>query len=143
MTYVDTSVLFSLYVPDANSSQADAWRQAHPAPIDFTGFHRIELRNALSLAVFQQRLTPAQAEAAWTQVQEDLQAGVLVTKPDLWARLVPEAEALATRHTPTIGTRSLDVLHVSAGLVMGATEFCTFDARQGKLAQLAGMQLRP
>ena len=143
MTYVDTSVLVSLYVPDANSSRADAWRQANPAPIDFTGFHRIELRNALSLAVFQQRLTPDEAEAAWAQVQEDLQAGVLVAKPDLWAKLVPEAEALATHHTPTIGTRSLDVLHVSAALVLGATEFCTFDARQGKLAQLAGMQLRP
>lgn len=143
MTYVDTSVLFSLYVPDANSARADAWRQANPAPVEFTGFHRIELRNALSLAVFQQRLTTAQAEAAWMQVQEDLKAGLLVAKPNLWARLVPEAEALATQHTPTIGTRSLDVLHVSAALVMGATEFCTFDARQGKLAQLAGMQLRP
>ena len=66
-----------------------------------------------------------------------------MVKPDLWAKLVPEAEALATHHTPAIGTRSLDVLHVSAALVMGATEFCTFDARQGKLAQLAGMQLRP
>ncbi len=143
MTYVDTSVLVSLYVPDANSSRADAWRQAHPEPIDLTGFHRIELRNALSLAVFQQRLTPAEAEAAWTQVQEDLQAGILVAQPDQWARLVPAAEALAMHHTPTIGTRSLDVLHVSAALVMGATEFCTFDARQGKLAQLAGMQLRP
>ena len=143
MTYVDTSVLVSLYVPDANSSRADAWRQANPEPMDFTGFHRIELRNALSLAVFQQRLTPAEADAAWTQVQDDLKAGVLVAKPDLWARLVPEAEALAMHHTPTIGTRSLDVLHVSAALVMGATEFCTFDARQGKLAQLAGMQLRP
>ncbi|MGZ8941012.1 MAG: type II toxin-antitoxin system VapC family toxin [Limisphaerales bacterium] len=142
MTYVDTSVLFSLYVPDAHSAKADAWRQANAEPIDFTGFHRLELRNALSLAVFQQRLTSAQAEATWTQVQEDLMAGVLVAKPNLWAKLVPEAEALATRHTPTIGTRSLDLLHVSAALVMGATKFCTFDVRQGKLAQLAGMQLQ-
>ncbi len=141
MTYVDTSVLYSLYVPDANSSKADAWRQAHPSPVEFTGFHRLELRNALSLAVFQRRLTSDEARAAWAQVQEDLKAGVLVATLDLWAKLVPEAEALATHHTPTIGTRSLDVLHVSAALVLGATEFCTFDARQGKLAQLAGMRL--
>ena len=65
-----------------------------------------------------------------------------MVKPDLWAKLVPEAEALATHHTPAIGTRSLDVLHVSAALVMGATEFCTFDARQVKLAQLAGMHVQ-
>ena len=143
MTYVDTSVLVSLYVPDANSLKADAWRKANPTPIDFTGFHRIELRNALSLSVFQQRLTPTEAQSAWTAVLEDLKTGVLVAKPDLWAKLVHEAEALAAQHTPTIGTRSLDVLHVAAASVLGATEFCTFDARQGKLAQAIGLQLRP
>jgi predicted nucleic acid-binding protein len=143
VTYVDTSVLVSLYVSDANSQRADAWRKANPAPIDFTSLHRIELRNALSLAVFQQRLALAEGQAAWTQVQEDLKAGVLVAKPDLWAKLISEAEALATHHTPTVGSRSLDVLHVAAALVLGATEFCTFDPRQGKLAQLAGLQLHP
>jgi predicted nucleic acid-binding protein len=34
MIYVDTSVLFSLYVPDTNSTRADAWRQANPEPIE-------------------------------------------------------------------------------------------------------------
>ena len=80
MTYVDTTILFSLYVPDAHSARADTWRQANPEPIQITDFHRIELRNALSLAVFQQRLTSAQGEAAWTQVQEDLEAGVPVAR---------------------------------------------------------------
>ena len=51
--YVDSSVLFSLYVTDANSPKADAWRKANPGPLDLTAFHRVELRNALSLAVFQ------------------------------------------------------------------------------------------
>ena len=64
--YADTSVLFSLYVTDANSPKADVWRQANPVPLDFTGFHRLGLRNALSLAVFQQRLTPAESLAALT-----------------------------------------------------------------------------
>ncbi len=140
--YADTSVLFSLYVPDANSPKADAWRRANPVPLDFTGFHRLELRNALGLAVFQQRLTPGEAQTAWQAVQADLAAGLLVAKPDLWGNLVREAERLAEHHTPTIGSRSLDILHVAAALVSGATEFCTFDARQGKLAQLAGLRLQ-
>jgi len=59
--YADTSVLFSLYVTDANSAKADLWRQANPGPLDFTGFHRMEMRNALSLAVYQKRLTPARS----------------------------------------------------------------------------------
>ena len=35
-TYADTSFLFSLYATDANSLNADAWRQANPAPLPFT-----------------------------------------------------------------------------------------------------------
>jgi predicted nucleic acid-binding protein len=140
-TYVDTSVLFSLYI--ANSPKADAWRQANPVAIDFTGFHRIELRNALGLAVFQQRLTSAEAQAAWQDVLQDLAAGLLAPAPDLWGKLVVEAESLAEHHTPTIGSRSLDILHVAAALVSGATNFYTFDDRQRKLAQLAGLRVQP
>ena len=70
--YADTSVFFSLYVTDANSSKADAWRHANAVPLDFTGFHRFELRNALSLAIFQQRLTSAESLAAWQEIQQDL-----------------------------------------------------------------------
>jgi hypothetical protein len=68
---------------------------------------------------------------------------VLVAKPDLWGKLLREAESLAEHHTPTIGSRSLDILHVAAALVLGATEFCTLDTRQGKLAQLAGLHVQP
>ena len=142
-TYADTSVLFSLYVTDANSPRADAWRQANPVPLGFTGFRRIELRNALSLAMFQQRLTAAESLAAWQEVQQDLASGLLVAKPDLWGKLVREAESLAEHHTPVIGARSLDILHVAAALVLGATEFCTFDTRQGKLARAAGLHVQP
>ena len=141
--YADTSVLFSLYVTDANSPKADAWRQTNPVPLDFTGFHRLELRNALSLAVFQQRLTSAESLAAWQEVEQDLAAGLLVAQPDLWEKLVQEAERLAEQHTPVIGSRSLDIVHVAAATVLGATDFCTFDTRQSKLAQLAGLQVQP
>lgn len=141
--YADTSVLFSLYVTDANSLKADAWRQANPVPLDFTGFHRLELRNALGLAVFQQRLTPAESLAAWQEVEQDLASGLLVARPDSWEKLAREAERLAEHHTPVIGSRSLDILHVAAATVLGATDFCTFDTRQGKLARLAGLHVQP
>jgi len=74
-TYADTSFLFSLYAADANSAKADVWRQANPAPLPFTAFHRLELRNALSLALFQQRLTLPEVQAAWQEVENDCAAG--------------------------------------------------------------------
>ena len=143
MSTLVTSILFSLYITDANSPKADAWRQANPVPLDLTGFHRLELRNALGLAVFQQRLTPAESLAAWQEVERDLASGLLLATSDLWAKLVQEAERLAERHTPATGSRSLDTLHVAAATVLGATDFCTLDARQGKLAQLAGLHIQP
>lgn len=141
--YADTSVLFSLYVTDANSPKADAWRQANPVPLDFTGLHRVELRNALGLAVFQQRLTPAESRAAWQEVETDLASGLLVATQDLWERIFREAESLVEIHTPAIGSRSLDILHVAAATGLGATDFCTLDARQAKLAQMAGLNVQP
>jgi hypothetical protein len=61
--------------------------------LPFTAFHRLELRNALSLAVFQQRLTPSEVQAAWQEVENDCAAGWLVARGGLWHRVVVEAEA--------------------------------------------------
>jgi predicted nucleic acid-binding protein len=140
--YVDSSILFSLYVTDANSPKADVWRQANAVPLDLTDFHRVELRNAFSLAAFQQRLTVAESQAAWAEIEKDLAAGLLVIKPLPWDKLLAQAEQLALQHTPAIGSRSLDVLHIAAALVLEATDFCTFDSRQASLAKAAGLQVQ-
>lgn len=138
-TYADTSFLFSLYAADANSVKADAWRQANPSSLPFTAFHRIELRNALSLALFQQRLTLVETQAAWQEVENDFAAGILAGRGGLWHRVLAEAETLALNHTSTVGCRTLDVLHVAAAKLIGTTEFCTFDTRQSILAGRVGL----
>lgn len=138
-TYADTSFLFSLYATDSNSGRADVWRQANPEPLPFTTFHRLELRNALSLAVFQQRLTLLEVHAAWQEVENDCAAGLLVARGGLWHRVVMEAEASALNDTPVVGCRTLDILHVAAAKLIGVTEFCTFDARQSSLASRVGL----
>jgi predicted nucleic acid-binding protein len=138
-TYADTSFLFSLYATDANSPKADAWRQANPAPLPFTAFHRLELRNGLSLALFQQRLSLHEVQAAWQEVESDCANGLLAGRGGLWHRVMVEAEASALNHTPTVGCRTLDVLHVAAAKLIGTTEFCTFDARQSSLAGRVGL----
>jgi len=138
-TYADTSFLFSLYATDANSSRADAWRQANPAPLPFTAFHRLELRNGLSLALFQQRLTLQEVQAAWQEVESDYAAGLLVARGGLWHRVMAEAEDSALNLTPVVGCRTLDVLHVAAAKLIGTMEFCTFDARQSSLAGRVGL----
>jgi len=107
--------------------------------LPFTAFHRLELRNALSLALFQQRLTPPEVQAAWQEVENDCASGLLVTRGGLWHRVVVEAEASALNDTPVVGCRTLDLLHVAAAKLMGVAEFCTFDTRQSSLARRVGL----
>jgi hypothetical protein len=109
----------------------------------FTALHRLELRNALALAVFQHRLTLVQAQAVWQDVTNDLRAGLLVVTPLRWYALLRQAAQLSLRHTPTTGCRSLDVLHVAAAQRLGATELLTFDSRQRALATALGLTVRP
>lgn len=50
-----------------------------------------------------------------------------------------EAERLSALHSERLGTRSLDILHVAAALVLGSTEFLSLDERQTRLARAAGI----
>ena len=138
-TYADTSLLFSIYSTDANSPKADAWRRSNPYPLPLTAFHRLELRNALNLAVFQKRITPAEVQSAWRELENDIAASLLVIRGGLWHRVMLDAEAFASNYTSTIGCRTLDVLHVEAAKLIGVTEFCTFDTRQSELARKIGL----
>ena len=85
---------------DANTPGALRFRQATPAPLPFTELHRLELRNAFGLALFRKHIAAATAEAAWTNVEADLQAGVLVFSAVLWPDVFREAvEETASRRS--------------------------------------------
>jgi predicted nucleic acid-binding protein len=51
------------------------------------------------------------------------------------------AETLVRRHAATLGTRTLDILHVAAALVAGVRDFVTGDRRQASLAEAAGLKV--
>jgi hypothetical protein len=44
-------------------------------------------------------------------------------------------------YTPTIGCRSLDILHCAAAKIVGATDFVSTDVRQKALATAIGLKL--
>jgi predicted nucleic acid-binding protein len=46
---------------------------------------------------------------------------------------------LARRYGPTLGVRTLDSLHVACALELRAKRFWTFDERQARLAEAAGL----
>ena len=83
----------------------------------------LELRNAFNRAVQRQRITAAQRDALWQDVEADIASGFLVPTPVAAATLHDKARQLSDRYTPTLGTRSLDLLHVAAALILEAKKF--------------------
>lgn len=73
---------------------------------------------------------------------QHLAAGIFRVEP-----LVPEAWEkaldLARRHSAKLGTRTLDLLHVAAAIVLRAEVLYTFDDRQRKLAHAERLRILP
>ena len=141
IAYADTGFLCSLYAPDAHSVRAAARMKRQELPLPFTWLHQLEFRNALRLRIFRKEITPAERDASLNALLADLAAGVLtITAPPL-AEVMTEAERLSALHSEKLGSRSLDILHVACGLVLGLPQFITFDKRQAALARAAGLQV--
>ena len=141
--YADTSLLVSYYINDSHSMSAQAVLHRANDPLPFTGLHRLEMRNALALGVFRRILTSAQVRSAWSDVERDLRSGRLVPQPVNWIPVFRAAAQWAALHSPRIGCRSLDVLHVSLAKNLHAREFFTFDERQKSLALALGLAVKP
>ena len=139
--YADSSFLFSYYGSDANSTRADAWRQLHPQPLPLSAVHRLELRNAFELAVFQSRISSTQGKDLWSQIENDLTAALLTDVTIILSELFHRAESLAQLHTAQTGARSLDILHVATAQMLDAEEIVTFDIRQAALSTRVGLRV--
>ncbi len=137
---VDASFLFSLYVPDVNSAKASVKMKRAVLPLLLTDVGKIEIANAVGLRLFRRELQPADAKKVHALFREDLEQGVVQIVP-LPAAAYERAEHIARTHTPLLGTRTLDVLHVAAALVLKADAFYTFDRKQSSLAAAVGLRL--
>lgn len=136
--YADTSFLVSLYVLDANSALAAAEMKNITLPILLTPFGEFELLNALYLRVFRKELVAAEVKASRALFNKDLADGILRLEP-LAPAAYERAKRIARKHTPRLGTRALDVLHVASALTLHAEMFYTFDRHQRTLAKREGM----
>jgi hypothetical protein len=143
VAFADTGFVASLYLKESTSAQARAAIQAAPAALPLTPLTALELRNAFNRAVQRQRITAAQRDALWQDVEADIASGFLVLTPVASDQLHHKARQLSDRYTPTLGTRSLDLLHVAAALVLEATVFFSFDDRQRKTAASEGLKVKP
>lgn len=142
LIYLDTSLLVSLYTPDANSAAASAAMQSAQETLLITPLVELEVVNALELRVFRKEISSPQAVASAADFAKDLRCKVYLL------RTLPEAAYERAKHlshnlTAKLGTRTADLLHVAAALELGATTVFSFDLQQRKMAEAAGLKLNP
>lgn len=139
ISYLETSFLVSLYTPDANSLSAAAYIVKAGGPFPLTPFGETELTNAIELRVFRHEVTAGQAKNALANLASHIAGGTFFAAP-MPAAVYDMAQRLSRKHTATLGTRTLDILHVASALALEAESFYTFDRRQAQLVRVAGMK---
>lgn len=137
---VDASFLVSLYVLDANSARAAAKMRGAALPLLLTDIGKVEILNAIGLRLFRKELLADEAKKVQALFREDTERGIVRVVP-LPAAAYEQAEQIALKHTPLLGTRTLDVLHVAGALIFRADAFYTFDQKQAALASAVGLRV--
>ncbi len=108
--------------------------------LPFTPLHRHEVRNAFRLSVFRAEITSTEKQAASALLESDLKSEILSHTSIPWTDAFRKSEQLGERYGQALGVRATDLLHVAIACELGVRDFLTFDQRQGKLAEKAGLR---
>jgi predicted nucleic acid-binding protein len=127
---------------DTLTEKAETIMQRRSEPIAYTWLHQLELRNAFRLRVFRKEISITQRNASLNLLLADLADGVLQHTSASLPETMIEAESLSTSYSEKLGTCSMDIFHVAAAMVLGISEFLSFDKRQIALAKAAGLKVK-
>lgn len=142
IAYADSGFLVSLYASDSNSQLATSLVASSKPVFVLTPLLEFEFTNALQLLVFRKQATRAECKAVFEQFSLDRRAGAFratVITSEAWEK----ASQFSEMHTATLGTRTLDVLHVAAAAAIKPDVFLTFDKRQARLARAVRLKVAP
>ena len=139
-TYADPSALLKLYIHEPASAAMSAWRSRTKGALPVTPHGRLEIVNGICLAGFRKIISAEALSDAIASFDEDLAEGRYVDADILWRATLRRARELSRAHTPAVGCRTLDVLHVATAIELGLRYFVTFDSRQRQLATAAGLK---
>jgi predicted nucleic acid-binding protein len=139
-TYVDSSALVPVYVPERFSEAARQIVRA-AAPVPFTQLHDLEVPNTFELLVGRGSISRQECQAVHAQLYEDLDTARLTrTALDLDV-VFAGARELSRTCTARYLARSLDLLHIAAAHVAMCTTFASADDRQLQAARATGLDV--
>src|SRR3954463_5445394 len=139
--YVDPSALLKLYLHQPESPAMNAWRSRTRGALPITHHARVQVVNGICLAAFRRDIGAPALRDALASFEEDFAAARYVTADVPWRSALRRAGELSREHTPELGCRTLDVLHVACALELGLRDFFTFDGCQRRLARSVGLKV--
>lgn len=142
MIYLDTSAFLKLYVREEGSEFVEQRIRLQDEPLPVADLLQAEFVNALRLKVYWEELDAPTVEHLITLFDDRVVRGQYFVATVDRIRLLQDARDLSD-HTPSIGCRTLDILHVASALQLEPTEFITFDSRQAEVARRAGLEVLP
>ena len=139
--YADPSALLKLYLKEPESHRVAIWRTKIGGALFVTHHGRIEIANGIALAAHRRMIDQRAFNAALAAFDDDFDSGRYVHADLSWRATLNRAGVLSRQHSGTLGTRSLDVLHIACALELGLRTFVSYDVRQQNLARLVGLKL--
>lgn len=91
--------------------------------------------------MFRGELDPSIVALAQADLRDDIRSGVWSSPNYSLNEIFSRAESLAIDHSATLGTRSLDILHIAAAQVLGCSILASGDRRQLEMARRIGMSV--
>ena len=89
------------------------------------------------------QITESERRLAFRQIEQDLQAGLLIYTRVNWSAVFRLADELSDKYSGIEGQRTIDLLHVALALDCGVKIFLSFDRRQRSLAKAVNLIVKP
>ena len=134
MIYLDTSALIKLYLIEEGSREVNELIMAQDEALPIWELQEAEFVTALRLKVFWGDISEEQADRQ-IEIFQERKRSRFYYFPELdRTQLLPNFYQFGS-HTPKLGCRTLDVLHVVCASLIGADRFVSYDTRQCQLAE--------
>ena len=142
MRYLDSSSLVALYFFEGKSEELTVHLRKRQTPIALTWLHEAEFTNGMNLKVFRKEARPDDIAASVDAFRADMESGVLRLSTLSWPEVFCATRRLSSIHSRTLGTRTLDLIHVASAAALRVSEFVTGDERQAKAATKEGLSVK-
>jgi predicted nucleic acid-binding protein len=145
--YPDTSFLCSMYRTQEHSALADRLREEMGEQLHYTSLLEFEFLQAIELQVWLHKndksrgYSRREADHMIRDWESDTAAGLnqlIAFDMDAVLRL---CKHYSLRLTANGCHRTMDMFHVATAIHLGAKKFLTFDDRQKRLAEYAGLEI--